>query len=383
MDHAAHGKVRRAVIQRYRGRHHIRTGFIGLVLVLLVISVGLQPQRIREMFTSARHQALFADAGGLAPGNDVKVSGVKVGSVSDVSLQQGKALVTFMVDARVRLGGDTTAHIRTGTLLGQRVLTLESRGDGRWPVSEVLPLERTGSPYTLTEAFDEFTANTRDTDTAALRESLNTLSATIDRLAPQLSPTFDGLTRISAALNERNESLAGLLKSASRVTAILSQRSAQVNTLILNADELLGVLEQRRYAIVNLLANTSALSKQLSGLVADNEQELAPALEKLNAVSAMLQRNNDNIGKAMAGLAKFQVTQAEAVNGGYYYNAFVANLAPAQTIQPFLDYIFGFRRGTDAGQPPDNAGPRAEFPFPYNGVPRPGERWGPAQGGPP
>jgi hypothetical protein len=60
-------------------------------------------------------------------------------------------------------------------------------------------------------------------------------------LAPQLSPTFDGVSRISKALNERNESLSGLLKSASQVTAILSERSQQVNTLILNANELLGV----------------------------------------------------------------------------------------------------------------------------------------------
>jgi len=364
------------VIQKYRGSKLVRSGFIGLALILLVITVGLQPQRLVELATSIRHQALFTDAGGLSPGNDVRVSGVKVGTVSEVALKQGKALVTFMVDGRVRLGSDTTAHIRTGTLLGQRLLTLESSGKGTLRSSDVIPVTRTGSPYSLNDAISELTANTRSTDTAALNQSLDTLAATIDRLAPQLSPTFDGLSRISRALNERNDSLAGLLKSAADVTRVLSDRSEQVNTLILNANDLLGVLEQRRYAIVNLLASTSALAQQLSGVVADNEQELAPALEKLNAVSEMLQRNNDNIGKAMSGLAKFQVTQAEAVNNGFYYNAFVANLLPGQTLQPFLDYIFGFRRGVNAGQPPDNAGPRSEIPFPYNGIPQPYERWG-------
>jgi phospholipid/cholesterol/gamma-HCH transport system substrate-binding protein len=361
---------------KYRGSNLIRSGIIGIVVIVLVISVGLQPQRLWTLATSIRHQALFTEAGGLASGNDVKVSGVTVGSVSDVALEKGRVLVTFMVNGKVRLGADTTAHIRTGTLLGQRLLTLESSGQGTLRSSDVIPLSRTGAPYSLSDALSEFTANTRDTDTQALNQSLDTLSTTIDRLAPQLSPTFEGISRISKALNERNESLSGLLKSASQVTAILSERSQQVNTLILNANELLGVLEQRRYAIVNLLANTSALSQQLSGLVADNEAELAPALEKLNSVTEMLQRNNDNIGKAMAGLAKFQVTQAEAVNNGFFYNAFVANLNPAQTLQPFFDYALGFRRGTDAGQPPDNAGPRAEIPFPYNGVPQPYERWG-------
>lgn len=367
---------------KYRGTHLIRSGFIGLVLIILIIVVGLQTQWLMALATSIRHQALFLEAGGLAAGNDVKVSGVKVGTVSDVSLDHGKALVSFTVNGKVRLGSDTTAHIRTGTLLGQRVLTLESNGDGRWRSSDVIPVSRTGSPYSLTDALGEFAANTRDTDTATLNQSLNTLSATVERIAPQLGPTFDGLSRISKALNDRNQSLSGLLKSAANVTGILAQRSQQVNTLILNANDLLGVLQERQAAIVSLLANTSALSQQLSGLVADNEKELAPALEKMNSVTAMLQRNNDNIAKAMAGLAKFQLTQAEAVNNGFYYNAFVANLSPAQTLQPFFDYALGFRRGVNAGQPPDNAGPRAEFPFPYNGIPQPNETWGPPPGPP-
>ena len=361
---------------KYRGSSLIRAGFIGLVLILLVITVGLAPQKLISWATSITHQALFSEAGGLVPGNDVKVSGVKVGAVSDVSLQRGKALVTFLVNGGVHLGTDTTAHIRTGTLLGQRVLTLESDGKGTLKAADVIPVSRTGSPYSLTQSLSDFTANTADTDTAALNQSLNTLSDTIDRISPQLGPTFDGVSRLSRMLNERNDSLASLLKSAADVTGILGQRSQQVNALLLNANDLLGVLDQRRYAIVNLLANTSALSRQLSGIVADNEKDLAPALEKLNSVTAMLEKNNDNITKAMKGLAKFQLTQAEAVNNGFFYNAFVANLNPAQTLQPFFDYALGFRRGVNAGQPPDNAGPRAEIPFPYNGIPQPNERWG-------
>jgi len=361
---------------KYRGSSLIRAGFIGLVLILLVITVGLAPQKLISWATSIKHQALFSEAGGLVPGNDVKVSGVKVGAVSDVSLQRGKALVTFLVNGGVHLGSDTTAHIRTGTLLGQRVLTLESDGKGTLKAADVIPVSRTGSPYSLTQSLSDFTANTADTDTAALNQSLNTLSDIIDRISPQLGPTFDGVSRLSRMLNERNDSLASLLKSAADVTGILGQRSQQVNALLLNANDLLGVLDQRRYAIVNLLANTSALSRQLSGIVADNEKDLAPALEKLNSVTAMLEKNNDNITKAMKGLAKFQLTQAEAVNNGFFYNAFVANLNPAQTLQPFFDYALGFRRGVNAGQPPDNAGPRAEIPFPYNGIPQPNERWG-------
>jgi len=354
---------------KYRGSQLIRTGLIGIILIALVIAVGLQPQVLLSWATSIKYHAVFSEAGGLTSGNDVKVSGVTKGTVTDVSLSHGKALVTFALDSSVRLGGDTTAHIRTGTVLGARMMTLEPGGPGTMRAAETIPVTRTSSPYSLTNAVGDFTTNTAGTDTAALTQSLDTLSDTIDQMAPQLGPAFDGLSRLSETINARNDSLANLLKSAADVTGILSQRSQQVNTLLLDANALTGVLDQRRYAIVNLLANTSALSLQLSGLVHDNEQQLAPTLQKLNTVSAMLEKNRDNIAKALAGLAKYQVTQGESVNNGWYYNAFVGNLLPSQTLQPFLDYAFGFRRGNNAGQPPDNAGPRAEFPWPHNGIP--------------
>jgi phospholipid/cholesterol/gamma-HCH transport system substrate-binding protein len=369
---------------KYHGSNLIRAGFIGLVLIVLVIAVGLQSQRLTTLATAVRYQALFSEAGGLVAGNAVTVSGVKVGTVSNVALDKGDALVTFSIGGNVPLGSDTTAHIRTGTLLGERVLTLESAGSGRLHSADVIPVSRTGSPYSLTEAVSDLTTYTAATDTQTVNQSLDTLSETIDQIAPQLGPTFDGLTRLSRSLNERNKSLGDLLKTAGDVTGILSQRSRQVNTLILNANDLLSVLNARRQAIVDLLANTSAVAQQLSGVVHDNEAKLAPALQRLNSVIAMLEKNRDNIGKALPGLAKFGTGLGEAVSSGFYYDAYIPNLNPAQILQPFLDYAFGFRRGVNIGQPPDNAGPRAELPFPYNGIPQPGDRpWFDHPGGQP
>jgi phospholipid/cholesterol/gamma-HCH transport system substrate-binding protein len=360
-------------MSRYRGSNLITAGVIGVILIILVIAVGLQPERLLQYATAIRYQALFSEAGGLAVGNDVTVSGIKVGSVSSVELDNGEALVGFTINSKYALGAETTAHIRTGTLLGERVLALDSVGTGTLDPRQVIPTTRASSPYSLTDAVSELTANTAATNTDTLNQSLDTLAETLNQIAPQLGPTFDGLSRLSQSLNNRNESLAELLKTAGDVTGILSERSQQVNTLILNANDLLAVLNERRHAIVSLLANTSAVSRQLTGLVADNEKELAPTLERLNRVNAMLERNRDNIAKALPGLAKYELTQGEIVASGAYYNALIPNIQPAQLLQPFLDYAFGFRRGVDAGQPPDNAGPRAELPFPVNGIPQPGD----------
>ena len=354
---------------KYRGSKLIRSGIIGVVLIVLVIAVGLQPERLAQLATSITYQALFSEAGGLRTGDKVTMSGLKIGAVSDVRLRKGKALITFRVDSKYLLGSETTAHIRTGSLLGARVVTLESAGGGVLHPADVIPVSRTSSPYSLTDAVSDLTANSAGTDTAMLNQSLNTLSATLDQIAPQLQPTFDGVSRLSQSLNSRNHTLSELLKNAGDVTATLSRRSQKIDSLILNANDLLGVLVQRRNAIASLLATTAVVGRQLSGLVADNEKTLAPALEKLNSVTALLEKNRDNIAKAIPGLAKYQMTLGEAVSNGFYYNAFVGNLATPALLQPFLDYAFGFRAHGAPGRPPDNAGPRATLPVPFNGIP--------------
>ena len=209
-------------MQKYFGSSLIRAGVIGVVLAILVIAIGLQPERLVQWATALRYQALFSEAGGLIPGNDVTVSGIKVGYGGQIcQLDNGDALVGFTIAGKYALGSDTTAHIRTGTLLGERVLALESAGSGTLSPNTVIPISRTSSPYSLTDAVSELTANTAGTNTESLNQSLDTLSATLDQIAPQLGPTFDGVSRLSRSLNNRNESLAELLKTAGDVTGIL------------------------------------------------------------------------------------------------------------------------------------------------------------------
>ncbi|MEZ0362722.1 MCE family protein [Mycobacterium sp. pUA109] len=354
--------MRGALMLKYRNANLFKSGFIGVVLLLLVVAVGLHPEQLTAWATTLRYQALFTEAGGIAAGNDVMVAGIKVGHVADVALDDGKARVSFVVTGTVRLGNRTTAHIRTGSLLGARILVLQSAGTQRLRASATIPVSQTSSPYSLNEAVTDLTTHIGGTDTASLNQSLDTLAATLDQVAPQLGPTFDGLTRLSRSLNTRSDTLADLFSNAADVTAVLSERSQQVNALLLDGNDLLAVLVQRRQAISELLANTTAVARELSGLVADNEAKLAPTLDRLNAIAAMLEKNRDNLAKALPGLKKFQITSGETVSNGFYYSAYVPNLAIPEALQPFLDYAFGFRAG-------DPDAPRALFPPFRNGIP--------------
>ncbi|MGB0719675.1 MAG: outer membrane lipid asymmetry maintenance protein MlaD [Bdellovibrionales bacterium] len=73
----------------------------------------------------------FSGIGGLKPGDDVQISGVKVGTVSGVELNNETFLarVHLDVDKSLKLPVDTAALISSESLLGGRYLALEPGGD--------------------------------------------------------------------------------------------------------------------------------------------------------------------------------------------------------------------------------------------------------------
>lgn len=75
-------------------------------------------------------KAAFDNVGGLAPGADVRVAGVKVGSVTamQVDPKTYQAVLTFTVDPSIKLPKDSSATIASGGLLGGGFVSLSPGG---------------------------------------------------------------------------------------------------------------------------------------------------------------------------------------------------------------------------------------------------------------
>lgn len=71
--------------------------------------------------------AAFAKSGGLKPGSDVRISGIKVGTVSEQTLDGTtyQAIVRMSIMPSVQLPSDTIASIASDGLLGGSYLKLE------------------------------------------------------------------------------------------------------------------------------------------------------------------------------------------------------------------------------------------------------------------
>jgi phospholipid/cholesterol/gamma-HCH transport system substrate-binding protein len=89
-------------------------------------------------------------------------------------------------------------------------------------------------------------------------------------------------------------------------------------------------VSRRRDAIHNLLVGTDELARQLSGLVADNREQLEPALRQLRDVAGILQRNRDNLERTVQRMAPFVYAFANVVGTGRWFDSYVQGL-----VQPF------------------------------------------------
>lgn len=77
--------------------------------------------------------ARFDRIDGLAPGADVRIAGVKVGSVADqrIDPQTFLAVLTMRIDGRLRIPSDSSAEIASEGLLGGRFVSIVPGGSDR------------------------------------------------------------------------------------------------------------------------------------------------------------------------------------------------------------------------------------------------------------
>jgi phospholipid/cholesterol/gamma-HCH transport system substrate-binding protein len=299
--------------------------------------LSLNYQRL-PFLQGRQYSAYFADAGGLKTGEAVRVSGFKVGDVISIDLDGPRALVTFTVDKSIRLGDRTEAAIKTEGLLGNKILEVTSRGEGRQ--QGTIPLERTTSPYELPEALGELATTISGLNTNQLSDSLRVLAETFADTPPQLRVAVEGVARFSQTLDERDAQLRGLLTNAGKATKVLAERSNQVVSLIANSNSLLAELETQSAALDQISGNISALSDQLLGFINENRQTLKPALDKLNGVLTMLDNRKERLQKSIHLLQQYSMSLGESVASGPFFKTYVANLLPGQFLQPFIDAAF-------------------------------------------
>lgn len=325
-------------MKSFQERNPVIIGAVGVTLVLGVIAVALNYNKLPFVNNTTEYSAYFAEAGGLLAGSTVQASGYPVGQVDSIDLDGPRVMVKFTVADDVRMGDRTEAAIKTKSLLGAKILEVSPRGDGT--LSTTIPLERTTSPYQLPDALGDLSNTISGLNTNQVSDSLHVLADTFKDTPPDVKTAVQGVARFSETLDKRDAELRNLLANAAKVTGVLGQRSDQVVSLIADTNTLLIQLRTQSGALDQISGNISAVTRQIKGLITDNRSVLKPALDKLNGVLTIIDNHKAEVQESIKRLNAYAMSLGESVSSGPFFKAYLANLLPGQFVQPFVDAAF-------------------------------------------
>jgi phospholipid/cholesterol/gamma-HCH transport system substrate-binding protein len=314
-------------VKPLKERNQAAVGGVTLVLIVLAVLTAYFSDSLPIFGNGTTYTAYFAESAGLAPDNEVEVAGIKVGQITKVSLAGKKVLVKFRVK-NTRVGDASTASIEIKTLLGEKFLALAPKGAGSQNPNDPIPMQRTRTPFQLQDAFQQLSTTVGDINTQQLAQSFTVLSDSLKDSPQYMKDALSGLSSLSKTVSSRDQQLHDLLSNTSQVSKTLADRNTQLQKVISDGNLLLGELHNRKDAISALLTGTQQLSAQLSGLVADNRQQLKPTLEKLGKVTDVLQRNQDNLARSLQLMAPFARIGANATGNGRWFEGYLCGLLP-------------------------------------------------------
>jgi virulence factor Mce-like protein len=311
----------------FRDRNPVIIGAVSLSVIAALVLLAFNAQSLPLIGGGTVYRAQFAEAAGLKPDDPVRVAGVKVGKVESLALEHGAVTVEFRVkDAFV--GDRSEAAIKIETVLGAKYLALVPRGSGALDPDKPIPLDRTASPYDVVQAFADLSTTADQLDTAQLASSFEVLSQTFADTPDEVRTSLQGLARLSDTIASRDAQLGQLLSATRKVSQVLADRNGEFTQLILDSNTLLTEVQERRQLIDSILTSTQELSRQLSGLVADNRQALTPALQQLSTVTDILSRNRAALAQTVNNLAPFVRVFTNTLGNGRWFDSYVNDLLP-------------------------------------------------------
>lgn len=311
----------------FRERNPLSIGAAGLLVLTLLALAAFFFEDLPIVGAGTTYQAQFSEAAGLEIGDEARIAGVKVGTVRNIELAGPNVLVSFKV-SEAWLGDRTSASIQIKTLLGQKYLQLDPAGTARLDPDQPIPRERTATPFDVVEAFNGLAGTVEDIDTEQLSESFRVIAQTFRGTPDEVRGALDGLSRLSETISARDQQLATLLANTRSVSRVLADRNAEFTRLLADGNLLLAELRERRDAISALLTSTQRLAAQLRALVAENRAQLRPALEQLDRVATILQRQAAELSRGIELLAPFVRLFTNTLSNGRWFDNYVCGLVP-------------------------------------------------------
>ncbi len=268
----------------------IKFGIFGLIMSVLTVFLFFTFGQYRTGSTNA-YSAVFTDASRLAAGETVRVAGIRVGTVTDVSLQPDRTVVVeFDADRTIPLTTGTQAAIRYLNLTGDRFLDLiDGPGSTRlMPPGSRIPVDRTQPALDL----DLLLSGLKPVIKGLNPQDVNALSASLVQVFQGQEGTLDSLlaktSSFTNTLADNNQTVEQLIDNLNTVLGTLSKDGDQFSGLIDRLEKLVTGLSQDRDPIGTAIASLDNGTASLADLLTQARPPLAGTIDQLNRLAPNL-----------------------------------------------------------------------------------------------
>ncbi|MGV0037075.1 MlaD family protein [Mycobacterium colombiense] len=174
------------------------------------------------------------DAAAIQSGDQVRIAGIPVGKVKEVSLEVDRVRVRARVDDSAFVGNKSTIEVRMLTVVGGYYVNLISLGDSPLGAGTI-PLERVTMPYSLIRTLNDVTKVTDNLTAKPLNESLNEIQAGLQ------GQNVDTLT---AVIDAGNSIMSTIDRQRGQITSILNLSDEYIQRLSEFRDGFKGLIEK-------------------------------------------------------------------------------------------------------------------------------------------
>jgi phospholipid/cholesterol/gamma-HCH transport system substrate-binding protein len=298
--------------------------------VVTILATGVLAVVIsnRQFGATRTYTARFTDVTDLLGGNDVKLAGVRVGTVKSIKvINNSDAEVTFSVDKTIPMTTSTDVDVRYLNLVGQRYLSLVEKPDTHaspQPANQVIPTSRTAPALDLTALFNGFrplfqALTPKDVNAFALDliKTLQGEGGTIDTLLTQTASLTNTVADHDAVIGQVINNLLSVLST-------VQQRDAGLSDTVVQLQRLVGGLAQDRGTIAASLSHIDNLATSGTTLISQIRPYLPKDLANLAVLAHNLNTTKDSDGKnTLASYlsrapAKINRITRTATYGGYF-----------------------------------------------------------------
>ena len=278
---------------------------------------------IRNGTTGPRrtYHAIFSDATSLNKGDDVRMAGVKVGTVTGISLKDNRqALVTFTVADSAPMQRGATAELKFRNLVGQRYVDVEppTTAGPVLPAGYTFPVTSTKPALDLTLLFNGFQPLFQFLDP----KDVNTLSGEIISVFQGEGPTVDDLVSSTASLTstlaDRDQVIGELITNLDQVMGVVDQHSDQLDTTLTTLQQLVSGLAGDSSTIGDTIDGLGKLTSSVADLLHQGRPALKQDIKSLGKVSQNLAGNSDTLNTFLQKLpTKLDTIGRTASYGGW------------------------------------------------------------------